>query len=318
LILIDRLGVDLVTRIALPEGVILAQHPTTLNVPGEAAFRANPHDALFLGADRLLVTRFEPNLSPSTALNEGNDLVEIDVETNSLIRRVSFSGLDQIVDGERIYARPSRITRRGETLVVGLARLSLDFRITGDGAVALIPANLTAPPIGLVLPNASGCSHVAPDPDNADRAFVTCLGPSFSEEATRRLEVAIFTVNADAGTIVDTYRAPTQDTLPAVGSGVLPIGHDKVVAIGRTVDGLESAYLLDLSTGEQATLLEAEAPYSLGRPSISANRLLVPDASRRIIARFLLDSQASVSREPDLQLSAGPALPPREIQHLQN
>ena len=317
LLLIDRLGVDLITRIAVPGGVVLGQHATAAGFPGQAAFRSNPHDAIYLSASRLLVSRFEPNIAPDAPrLNRGNDLIEIDLLTNTIVRRIDFGELDQNLAGRRLYARPSRMVSRGADLLVGLGRLSLDFRHTGAGAVAFLPRDLSQAPTAFPLPEASGCSHVAPVPGVETLALVTCTGPSFSDETTRRSGAAIFIIDTLSRSLIHAHRAPVDEAAPAVMAGALALSPTQALAIGSNVDGMQSAYLVDFESNLQTPLLQAERPFTLGVPSYRDGELLIPDAARGAIVRFEVQPRGDLTRRPDLPLSPGPALKPREIQHL--
>src|SRR5690606_10848378 len=110
--------------IAVPDGRVLGQVPTQLE-RSDTGYRANPHDAVLLEGGRALVSRYEPNRNGAAPpLDRGNDLVLVDLETETPIDRVPFDAFDVVEDDTRYYARPDRMVRVGDRIVVGLGRMT--------------------------------------------------------------------------------------------------------------------------------------------------------------------------------------------------
>lgn len=291
LTVIDRLGVDIVTQIALPSGEILRQLPTAPSEPrGGAAFRANPHDVVPLDERHLLISRFEPNLDPAAPpLALGNDLVILDTETRTIVDAIPLGALDGLedLDGQpaRAYARPSRMVRVGSLIVVGLARLTSDWR-AAEGAVAIVDPNTRAA-VALELPGLSNCASVVAIRGATDRVLVVCSGRPFTDENGRRATagVAIVSIDSDGHAALEhVLRAAEHPEAPVITGGAISIDgrHTVLTAMGDDrVDRPDRLVRLDLARDAIEVILDAEEAYVLGTGTFDPERrlLLVPDAT---------------------------------------
>lgn len=292
LTVIDRFGVDRITRIAVPEGNVLGQVPTTPAMRrGQTAFRANPHDAVALEGSGALVSRFEPNLDPRAApLDRGNDLLRVDMAAGELTDRIPLGSLDVHVTGPRgedtrVYARPSRMVRTGSRIVVGLARLSADFMVAGPGAVAIVdPVAGTAR--ALALEGLTNCGEVVPVPRRPNRAAVVCSGPTFAEGPEGRREGAgaawIHVPPDRAAHVAHLWRAAEHPSVPPVSRGAVAIGdtHLVVAARGSEPTGAPDRLVrLDLASGETQVVAEGDGGFVFGPGAFDSERhlLLIPD-----------------------------------------
>jgi hypothetical protein len=300
LVLIDRFRTDVVTRIDVAAGEVLSQvrvHAATAEREGRA-YSGNPQDYVYLAAHSAWVSRYNPNLSvaPDDA-DAGNDLIEIDVAEAELTgRRIDLSALDTSAErrnpdtGEteeaRAYARPGRMVRIGDQLVVGLSRLSAGFDAIGDGMVALVDVERGVVR-GLSIPGLRNCSQVVPVPGAPERVAVACTGllrGSFGEGAG----LAVLELAGDELQVV--HVLPAQQGAPIAVFGLVALGDSVVVAAepGRAPgpgSGQDSRgdrlYRVDLASGEQQLLFESADSFAIGDGSYDAHArvLLVPDAS---------------------------------------
>lgn len=291
LTLIDRLGVDVITRIAMPNGEILGQIPTTPSQrDGRATFRANPHDVLPLGRGKALVSRFEPNLDPNAGpLERGSDLLVVELEGGANVDAISLSALDGHVDvagaATHAYARPSRMMWVGPRIVVGLARLSTDWK-AAPGAIAIVDPE-TKEVVPLDLPGLASCSSVVPIPTREDAVIVVCSGRPFTDLEGRREHagIAVITVDAEGlARIERLIRAAEHPSIPVMTGGVVALDARAFiyVAMGDDRVGLPDRLVYyDLAREEHQLVLEAESAFVLGRGSYdpTTNLLLVPDAN---------------------------------------
>jgi hypothetical protein len=319
---IDRLGVDVVTRIAVPSGEVIAQTPTTPPPePSETAFRANPQDVLVLDGGRALVSRFEPNLDPEAApLDRGNDLVLVDLASETLVERIDLSPLDAVTEagGEetRFYARPSRLSRAGDAVVVGLGRLSLGFE-AGPGAVAIVDLEAGST-TALPLSGLSNCGEVHPVPDAPNMVAVACAGSTFTDETRRRsgAGVAMLGVPSEGDAeVVWMARASDRSAAPVVTHGLVPLSPRRLVAVALGDDEAPDR-LVTVTPEATDVIAQAAAPFVLGRGTFDAARstLLVPEAGAGI-RRFEVGGDSLREGTP-VELSDCTGLGVREVRGL--
>lgn len=317
--LIDRLGVDVLTRIATPSGEVLGQVHLQSTGAEETGFRSNPHDVLSLGDGRALVTRHNPNLNPVAApLDRGDDIVVMDLAARMLVRSISLAALDA-ADGS-YYARPSRMAVAGSRVVVGLARLSDSFGAPGPGAVAVLdPA--TDAVSGLDLADLWNCGTVVPVAGDDTRVVILCGGsPQAQRDADQRPRAGIAIVAVDASGVarIDAvWHARGHDELPAPSWAVVSLGGTRVVydALGYTADRTGGRLVvLDLATGDGRVVIEVpgELVFGMGAYDADQHLLLMPDASAGL-RRLDVGDGLDVRPRDLVDTSPCRGLPAREI-----
>ena len=345
---IDRLGVDVLTMLALDDGEVKAQLRTQLpTVAGTAGYRANPQDAVPIGDDALVVSRLEPNHEPHAAeLDRGNDLLVLRRDSGAFLGRISLAVLDGTVDGELAYARPAHLARAGSHLVIGTMRMTTDFMATAEGAIGLVDGERLATAVAMAagssglarlddvvvrplrMDGLESCTDVRVIPGNSERVAVLCSGPGFGdvEARRRRAGIAIVELGDDPGggeaTVVATWRGDVNSVALPPSNGLIPISDQLLVFVamgklntpedpGEADDQLQ---LLDLRRGETAVLLEA-APFSLGRGAYDEEQRLVviPDGDRMVIHRYEFRADDSVVALASVPMDGCRGLPPREI-----
>ncbi len=327
LVLLDRYGVDVITRVALPDGRVLGQVPTQL-ARGDTGYRANPHDAVRLDGSRALVSRYEPNPSAAAPpLDRGNDLVVVDLETATLVDRFPFEPFDVVEAGSRYHARPDRMVRVGDRVVVGLGRMTGDTWQAADGAVVVLdPA--TGDGAAVALEGLRNCGTVARDPEEPDVVLVLCAGDGFepdtgvlvaASDATRRRHAGIVSLRVAAdGTAAVEHRwhAADEPDRPVPTSSLVALGGGRLVftAMGDDRSGRpDRTYLLDPSRGEETLLVESEAfAIGPGRYAPEQRLLLLPDATVGV-RRLRIGEDGSAEELSPADCSPCRALPAREI-----
>jgi hypothetical protein len=292
LVLIDRFRTDVITRIALEDADVIGQVKTHTPADRESAdaFSSNPQDYLRIDDETAWVTRNQPNLDPSAPeADRGNDLIRIDPSemelTDERIDLSSFDGTETRTDPEtgaeravEIYARPGRMTRTGDTLIVGLGRSSLDFITVGSGMVVAV--DLDSHEVkGIELEGLKGCGSALPVPDAEDRVLVACVGalPDPREAAG----VAILRVRRGRVEVESIWRAAEHPDAPAVSGSFVALDATTVAAATNDFGEANVFGTLDLESGEWSELLAVEAGGTFGTPFYDAagKLLLVPDAS---------------------------------------
>ncbi|MCB9598235.1 MAG: hypothetical protein H6719_36315 [Sandaracinaceae bacterium] len=306
LVVVDRYGTDVVSMLDP-----CRDEPVRGQVDVGAAFAANPHDVLRVG-DAVWITRYTANLAVDPAdLTRGDDVAILDGDR--VARRID---LGAIGDEGDVYARPDRmapIRREGlERVVVGLARLSADFRQTGSGAVAVVdPVTLEAR-----LHRVEGLSTCGEVDPIGDAVVVTCQGPAFADEAMRRAGAGVVAYRLDAaGELVEVaaWRAADHPTDAVPTGPTVPVAEDRwvTVAWGDAGTGATDRVLL---LGAEARVLFEAASFTIGDGVYEAahDLLLLPDADRGVIHRLRADG---TEREP-IDATGCHGLPPREVRRI--
>ncbi len=320
LLVIDRFGVDVVSRFDLRTGTVLSQARTQLGAEaGGGGFRSNPQDARVTDGGALFVSRFAPNPDPSAPpLDQGNDLVELDAE--GPVRRIDFGPLNVDAGGTLTYARPGRIARLGDYWVVGLGRLSADFMTAGPGAVAVLDS-LDSPDesrslAALLLPDLANCPEVRQSP-TGDSVFVVCSGDTFtSTTATRRDRAGVVRIvlGPDGPALAEVYRAAEDPAGPVPSGAPVPLDDARVVVVSAgDAARADALFTVDLASLTHQRWHEAGNAFVLGTGAFDpgTNRLLMPDADEGLL-RFTLDGLTATA-ETTVDPSPCRGLPAREV-----
>jgi hypothetical protein len=299
LTVIDRFGTNVLTFLdACADEPLLGQLDVGLN----------PQDVIALDDRRALVSRHDPSFEEA----DGSDLIEIDWRAPRILSRVDLSALDR---GEA-YARPQRMVRLGDHVVVGLARLSADFMVAGPGAVAIVDST-TLEVTELAIPDLANCSEV--DAMSEDRVIVTCLGPSFVREDERRAGAGVVFLerSADGIEITGTWRAADHPGAPVFNTGSVPISSECAVttAMGDERDDIHDRVGVICVEGDVPVLFEADDAFVIGDGAFDdgAHVLLLPDADHTTIRRFAMDEREELDA---IDVRGCRGLPPREVRPL--
>ncbi|HMI94226.1 MAG TPA: hypothetical protein VK509_22795 [Polyangiales bacterium] len=299
LTLIDRFRADVVTRIDVASGEILGQLRTEEREAGESAYSSNPQDLVILSEHEAWLSRYNPNLhAGADDPDAGNDLLRIDPATLERSgERIDLSALDTTAERTnpdsdereqvRAYARPNRIARVGDPaarkLVVGLSRISRAYDAVGEGAVALIDVD-SGDVQALELPGMRNCWQVAAVPDDASHVVVGCTGPLAKGSVREHAGIALLALAEDGLVVEQLWRAADEPDAAIAVFGIVALGGSVVTAVApgnEDGDQPDRLYRVNLATGAQRELLQAEGAWVLGDGAYNprAGRLLIPDAS---------------------------------------
>lgn len=325
--LIDRFTSDVLTVVDRDTRLV-----TQADLRGGRGSGAAPNaqDGIVVG-DAIWITRQNP-APQAPELARGNDVLVLDAMAPHAIRgRIALDGANTTTgDGEVVFARPGRIARvvyeGDERVVVGLARLTRDFRRAGEGALAVLSAT-TPPALEVVsLAGLVNCELVAPAPRGV---WALCQGPTFSEPEARRSAAGLAHLSLDAtGVVIDSLvAASTLDDVPS--GGLVVLDDTRVLFVARGTYGPpmrgDRLVMLDVRSASEIILAETDEPFVLGTGAYDAvtDLLLVPDASPLREARDGGDVRVAgrVRRfhlgETPVELGAvslgACALPPREV-----
>jgi hypothetical protein len=330
LVILERLGADLLTRIAVPSGEVLAQYDLEGGAePSAPAYRANPQDALRLPDGDFLVSRHEPNFDDGAGeLRRGNDLVFIDAKQGRITERLALDAFNVTADGDAaIYARPGRMTWRADRIVVGLARLDRRFEKAGPGAVLVVDWPSRA--IHLVeLAGLTNCGIVAPVPGSDSLTAVLCAGTTFSKPEERRAEAGLALVDTSGATptVTTILRAADHPAMPPPQLGLVSIDAGRVAFLSLSLDAerTDALVLADLRTGESAVIGryplrgdDALLGFNLG-PGVwvpETGLLVVPSATDGALCFSVASGLDTEALEPK-EVSPCRRLPAREIARL--
>lgn len=353
LVVLDRYRTDVITRVRLSDGAILGQVKTHTppTQTTENAYSSNPHDYVFFEPTSAWISRHEPNLDPGVAeIDRGTDLLRIDPGTMQRTSdRIDLSVLN--TTGTRtntmtmqpeqvdVYARPSRLTRLGNTLVVGLSRLSFDFSTYGTGAIAIVDVQTRAV-TGFELSGLANCSEVGPVRGASDQVLVGCSGFRGQGSDPRTTGgIALVRIANGAGQLLHIWRAAEHPNDPTATNNVFSLGGTLVGAVSfgareaaamgsmpATPARPDQLLVLDLATGVVLReLFRAEAPYSLGGGLFDPDTglVLVPDASvdanKRPTAgvrRFRFTAPSTFEELPLVKVAESLNMPVRTIDFL--
>lgn len=320
LTVIDRLGIDVVTRIAVPSGDVLQQLHAQSSDTDETGFRANPQDWVVLDAQNALISRHEPNLNASaTELDQGNDVLWMNLASGSATIRLDFTSLGTEINGTTIYARPSQMQQRGPIVAVGLARLSLDFRTAGPGAIGLLDIRTR----GLTqfdLPQLSNCGVLAAVPNSAVGVWVLCAGETFEETEQRRVGAGVVRLEvAASGIAVPSARwlAVEHGNVLPPSTGLIALDEHRVVVVATGDNQPDQLVVIDTATNTAQVLFVATDSFVLGQGSYSAESkmLLVPDALYGL-RRWSVTETGEITPLPTVVVSPLRRLPAREVRAL--
>ncbi|WP_053234450.1 hypothetical protein [Sandaracinus amylolyticus] len=328
LALLERFNADRLTLAEYATGTVRQIDLRGDDPDAPSGHSPNVQDVLAVDGAIALVSRANPSFHPDAPeLARGNDVVVVDVAQGVVLARIDVAADTTAEDGTPIYARPTTLVpiahpSGARRVLVSLQRLSADFTLTGDGAVAVVDPDTRALTELVALEGLSGCHGARAIPGAPDRAMILCTGDAFSPGLERRREAGIVRVAIDPDgriTIDRAWRAADHESAPSPTAGLVPLDASRAayVADPRGESGRDVLALLDLDDASIAILLEADASFVLGSGALDPERglLLVPDADARGVHRLDVHAEGATLRDFVL-LPTCRTLPPREITQL--
>jgi len=155
-------------------------------------FSANPQDYAQVSGQFGWASRTARNPLPSAAsddFDEGDDLVQIDLQARKIVRRVPLNAHATLAGAA---SGPMRMAFDGESLWVPLSSLSADFKAQGPGRVIAVDAKMAAVVATVDLPSTKNCTTVR-YLAKTKQVAVVCSG-SFADpnKQSQQSAVAIF------------------------------------------------------------------------------------------------------------------------------
>jgi len=304
-----------------PGSVVTVLDGATFEVLGQISvatgFPANPHDLLWLQADKAYVARYEANPTPGREpFDGGDDLVVVDLDAGAVTDRIPLGSHAD----PGLRARPERMVLAGDRVWVVLGHLAEDFGAAGPGRLLAVDPDEDAVAAVLDLPEVVNCTGLLHDPAR-ETLYVSCTGLFTAGPADQVASSGIVAVDLAAS-----HPAPALLRRAEDGPGG-PFGFELAVADARWLLAVRFGDLaagtpdrlvaLDLDGGgAERVVHEAGSAYGLGGvlADDSGGIVLVgeadPEAPR--ILRYRVDGGAFT---PDGEIISHPksGLPPRHL-----
>jgi hypothetical protein len=316
-VLLDRYGTNVVSFLDGESGAITGQ------LAAGTGFEANIQDYLEIDADRALISRWGENPVPGHEMfDAGSDLLLVDTRIPAVRDRIAMPRDDDWPP------RPAGLTRVGEHAVVTLQRFALDIKSQGDAMLVGVGLESLEVEWTIPLSGLKNCGALTPAPDAAIAAvactgFVdrsgagTKLGESglvlFDLGAVPPVELARFAAGDIAG-------EPLQSEVEFFGARRLLVKTQ--TPLGAAGNNRVLALDLDLGVDAPDVVLEARSRDDGGGQGVvfggmlctpgCAERCLVADADRGVVARFAIDDDG-LTALPSLAVDGSVGLPPRDV-----
>lgn len=339
-------SLGVVTRFDLEEGTVIGQMKTDASPDDDmAAFHSNPQDVFYLDDTHAWVDRWTKNLDPKADAAElGNDLIGFDPSTMERTdARIDLSSFDVTVTetqyddmfmpiGEvesTAWARPARLVPAGDSLVVGLVRLT-DAYTPAEGATAVVDPASGKVTDHVALDGLKNCGDVYPVADAIDRVLVGCIGDYNTGLGPETGIVEIEISAAGKATRRRSWIAADHDGAAPSAQYLASLGGNLVFAVssgtldpdGTTVVEPDRAFVLDMQAGTQKLLFQSDGAFSIGLPAFDPETgvLLVPDAGSLTdptygVRRFRVDD-TSVKADGFVEVAPSTTLAVREVHAL--
>lgn len=314
-ILIDRYPQSVLSFVDLGRADILRQ----LDV--STGFAANPHDALRLDDNRVLVTRFDSNLDPfALPFDQGGDLLVLDVKQRQILSRTDLRPATPKASAN-LMPHPERLLRAGSRIFVVVSLYSPDYRQTGASYLVSLDAESLDFIASLELTDVAGCAGLSLAPDGTELAVV-CSGGWGSAAGARPETSGVVGIDITS-TPTERWKLLATSLSPALpfGFSVAHASNDHVVtvALGHHADANQSAesdrfVSYDVKTKRTEVLYrQAGTPFVLGDVRCLSNcgRCALANANGRGRLMLFQDTDAGLLPLDEIPSDANVGLPPR-------
>jgi hypothetical protein len=314
-VLLDSYGTNVVSFLE-PSSGSLSQLPVA------TGFEASIEDYVEIDSVRALVSRWADNPVPGKQpFDAGGDLLVIDTRVPQILDEIPMPRVDGWPP------RPAGLTRVGDEVWVTLQRFSTDVRSEADAELVGISLPELNIAWTLAIEGLKNCGAARPSPDGT-RAVLACTGYIDTKGAAENVDesgLVLLDTSTSPPTEIgrlaasDVAGEPLQADVAFFGaSGVLV---KTQTALHAASDNRLLALDLDANPVSAVTLLTANPGPNGGKGVVyggmlctpgCANRCLVADADRGVVARFTIDGD-TLSAEPPLAVSGSVGLPPRDL-----
>ena len=284
-------------------------------LPGGAT--TDPHDVVILADTKAYLTRYQPNLTATTAAAKGNDVAIINPMTGAFVSSISLDAYASTVAGATILARPDRALIGNGKVVVSLNEIDVGYAHYGEGKVVVIdPATDTVvASVALTgLYDCEGMSYVA----STKTLLVSCGGPYMAEDQPLQSGIAVVDLGASPPSLTKIITSVAFGDQPVNFSWVLaaPTASGGTRAFAGTNDPNfvmpDALYVFDYVTGT-TTQIATSSPFTIGVPANTASLLFVPEATFSTPKIQLFDITGTPQATTGFASDPTTGLPPQEI-----
>jgi len=292
--------------------------------------KSNPHDVISVGADKIYVTRYEKNFTPSAApgaFDDGDDILVVDAGTGVVKGSIVLSSQVPPGSDPTVQARPDRGVLADGKVYVTLGALGPltpgVLTAAGPGRVVIIDPKTDEVTGTIDLPDQKGCSAI--DYQQATKKLYVSCGGSWGDGADQAKKSALVEIDISGTTpvVARTIKAADVDGQPinfsyaAVLSDVAFIGTldsfpNATTGKAGSSDGFYAAAL----AGGAPTKLKDGGAFNLGRAAVdvAAQRVFLPDGDFTTPRVHVFDASTTPATLAT-SFEANPVghLPPREV-----
>ncbi len=317
IVLLDRYGTNVITW-ADPETA-----EVTAQLEVGTGFESNPQDYLELDGELALVTRFGSNADPDQQdFDGGNDVLVLDLSTPT---KPKIKARIALPDDDDLPARPGRMIRVGDEVILPLERISDDYSTTGDAMLVGISVAKQKVAWTQTLEGLKNCGRPSLSPDGK-RLAVACSGTLDPVGNGTLDESALVFFAAEPGPLEEVDRISAEDLVgEPIQSRAVYAGGDVLLFQTQSAWGGETnnrVLSYDLETGKTQDLIEASPDADgLGKGLVysgitcapgCSDTCLLADADEGVLQRFqIIDGKVEVLDPITVEKKVG--LPPTGI-----
>ena len=319
IVLLDRYGTNVISWANPKTAQVIAQ----LEVG--TGFESNPQDYLEVDDETAFVTRYGVNADAGKQdFDEGDDVLVLDLSNQKKPEIADRIALPRKND---LPARPGRMLRVGDEIIVPLERLSEDFSTTGDAMLVGISIEDRSVAWTQTLEGLKNCGRPSLSPDGR-RLVVACNGSVDENGLPRVDESALVFFKAEKGPLEEIERVSAGDLIGEAVQSRAVYASDQVLLFGTQTawggDTNNRLFAYDLKSGEATELLEASPDaQGLGKGLVyvglacapgCSDTCLVADADKGVLQRVKVTGNEVELLEP-VTVENAVGLPPTGLGH---
>lgn len=315
IVLVDR-GNHVLSWVQLEDGEVTRQVHAGLQ-----SFGANPYDYVEAG-NKAFIARFEANPMPSGELDEGSDLLVLDVASGEPKSAVSLTAAYDNAP-EDVLPRPTDLLLLGDRMLVLTAGIDATFSNYAESRLLVVDPKQERVEHVHRLRKLRNCTNMVASP-SGQRVAISCMGPWGDSE---ELESGVVVLDV-TGDIEETWRVMAAEFDGARTAGIGFIDETRLLVVtlgefgtngGRTYP--DRAWQVEVSDAEEdeveiSELLEAPSPFVFSglRCEAALQVCLIADIETEGgVLHWLELNDGAVARHRELKIDDSVGLPPRYI-----
>jgi hypothetical protein len=291
--------------------------------------RANPHDVVILSDGKAYVTRYDKNLTATSATASGDDVLIVDPRDGTALGHIDLSGYAAQVAGSgvTIQARPDRAVIVAGKVAVTLNDQDANFTVFGEGRVVIIDPATDTVVQSLALTGLSNCEAIYVVPGTAT-VLVSCGGAYTDPDPASASGIAFVDMSGASATVVQTITGTALGDRPVNFQWVVGVKIGEMTDVflslfGASASGSapaipDAALAVNLSTGAVVPVTTT-APFAIGRGAFRGSgqlflwQLFLPDATPSAPRVHVLDVTGQPTETSAFAADTVLNLPPREV-----